>query len=131
MSTRGRAIVIILSTLLLGVAIGALIVGPLVARHHFRRMADWRTPKGFAARLEEVIGPEPEQAEALREILTRYGEALHGVASRHRSEMGGLLDSLRAELDPLLTEEQKQRLERHRPPRGGHKPRHDPHDHPE
>jgi len=114
MSTRGRAIGIIVGTLLIGVVIGALIVGPLVARHHFKRVADWRTPKGFAARLEEIIDPEEDQVDALRSILTRYGHSFDEVASRHRSEVKEMFDSLGAELDTILTDEQKERLESRR-----------------
>lgn len=129
MSTRGRAIGIIIGTLLIGVVIGALIVGPLVARYHFKRVADWRTPKGFAARLEEIIDPDEDQVDALRSILARYGHDFDEVASLHRSEVKGMFDSLGAELDTILTDEQKERLERRRrhigppgQPRDLHKP---------
>jgi hypothetical protein len=116
MSTRGRAIGIILGTLLIGVTIGALIVGPLVARHHFKRIADLRTPTGFAERMQEIIRPDRDQVEPLRAILARYGESFDEVASRHRSEMKDMIDSLNAELDTILTDQQKERLEqaRHR-----------------
>jgi hypothetical protein len=120
---------IIIGTLLIGVIIGALIVGPLVARHHFKRMANLRTPRGFSQRLEEIIEPDDSQAEALRTVLARYGEDFDEVASRHRSEVKDLIDSLNAELDTILTPEQKERLEKHRrrmvPPgdmRNHHKP---------
>jgi hypothetical protein len=111
MSTRARAIGIIVGTLLIGVIIGALIVGPLVAHHHFKRIADLRTPKGFAERLEEIIQPDASQVDALRPILAKYGEDFDEVASRHRSEMKDMIDSLNAELDTILTDQQKERLE--------------------
>jgi hypothetical protein len=111
MSTRGRAIGIIVGTLLIGVVIGALIVGPLVARHHFKRIADLRTPRGFADRLEEIIQPDETQVATLRPILVRYGEDFDEVFSRHRREMHDMIDSLHAELDTVLTDEQKARLE--------------------
>jgi hypothetical protein len=127
MSTRGRAIGIIIGTLLIGVAIGALVVGPLVARRHFKRIADWRTPKGFAARIEEIIEPDESQVEALRSVLSKHGVALEDVMSQHRAEVRGLVDSLHADLDTILTEEQKERLEKrmrhHRPPGFPHGPK--------
>ncbi len=126
MSARGRAIGIIVGTLLIGVVIGALIVGPLVARHHFKRIADLRTPKGLAERLEEIIEPDASQVDALRAVLAKYGESFDEVASRHRSEMKDMIDSLDAELDTLLTDEQKERMEQARQRIG---PPGDPHDH--
>jgi hypothetical protein len=71
-----------------------------------------RTPRGFASRLEEVIDPDPGQAKVIREILTRYGESLHEITSRHRSETKAVFDSMAAELAPILTEDQKDRLDR-------------------
>jgi hypothetical protein len=112
MSARNRAILIIVCTLLLGVAIGTLIVAPLVARHHFRRLAEVRTPGGFVARLEELIDPDPGQAPVVREILTRYGERIDEIASRHRDEAKAVFDSLEAELASVLTDQQKERLDR-------------------
>lgn len=126
MSTRGRAIGIIVGTLLIGVVIGALIVGPLVARHHFKRIADLRTPKGFAERLEEIIKPDQNQVKVLRPVLVRYAESFDDVASRHRSEVKDMIDSLHAELDTILTDEQKGRLEERR---RGFGPPGDPRDH--
>jgi hypothetical protein len=134
MSVRGRAIGIIVATLLIGVAIGALIVGPLIARHHFRKAADWRTPGGFAARLEEIIRPDASQVDALRTILNKYGENFDELASRHRAEVKEMFDSLGTALDTVLTPEQKARLEDRRshmgpPPGGPHGPgdEHDSH----
>ena len=118
MSTRSRAIGIIVGTLLVGVIIGALLVGPLVARHHFKRIADLRTPKGFAERLEEIIQPDEDQVDALRSILARYGEDFDEVTSRHRSEMKDMIDSLNAELGSILTDEQMKRLEERRRRKG-------------
>ena len=126
MSVRGRAIGIIVGTLLIGVVIGALIVGPMVERHHFKRIADLRTPKGFSERLEEIIEPDESQVDALRAVLARYGEDFDEVASRHRSEMKEMFDSLSADLDTLLTDEQKARLEKRR---GRRRPPGDPRDH--
>jgi hypothetical protein len=116
---------------LIGVVIGALIVGPLVARHHFKRLADWRTPKGFAARLEEIIDPDEGQVEALRSVLGKYGQDFDEVASRHRTEVKNMIDSLHAELDTILTDEQKERLERRRRHIGPPGKLRDPHRHPE
>lgn len=124
MTTRGRAIGIIIGTLLIGVAIGALVVAPLVARHHFKRIADFRTPKGFAQRLEEIIQPDESQVDALRAVLAEHGEAFDDMTSRHRGEIKDMVDSLHADLDTILTDEQMERLEhmrsRMRPPGGPH-----------
>ena len=128
MSPRSRAVVIVICTLLIGVAIGTLIVAPMLARHHFRRVARLRTTDGFVSRLEETIEPGPGQAEAVRGILTRYGKEFNRVTLEHRTELSAMLDSMKAELDPILTEEQKERLARKkRPPKpfGHERPRAD------
>jgi hypothetical protein len=135
MSTRVGAIGIIVGTLLIGVVIGALVVGPLEARRHFKRIADLRTPKGFAERMEEIIRPDADQVRVLRPILVKYGQAFDEVSSRHRDEVKALIDSLNAELDTVLTADQKERLEQSRrrlgPPGGPGDHHGGPGEHPE
>jgi hypothetical protein len=114
MSNRSGAIAIIICTLVIGIAIGALVVGPTIAKRHFEHFADVRTPEGFVAMLERTIEPDPGQAEAVHGILMRYGERLDEISERHRAETKAMFDSMRAELGTVLTEEQQERLERQR-----------------
>jgi len=130
MNVRTKTVLVIVATLLIGILIGAL--GSSFVVHRFiGRVAEMRHRDVFVERLVETIDPEPEQEEVVRDILTRHSERFSEMSERFRSETTALLDSLKAELDTVLTDEQKARLEekasrvrrasRHHYPRG-HKP---------
>jgi hypothetical protein len=133
MSTRSGAAVFILVTLVIGVLIGALLVGPLVARHHFSNLEKLRTREGFAARMEQDIRPDASQVGPIRDVLTKYSSRFEAINAQYHVAMAALADSLHQDLDPLLTAEQKARLEEGRkhagrrlPPPGGPPPEQGP-----
>ncbi|MFZ1947061.1 MAG: hypothetical protein WAW06_05905 [bacterium] len=114
MTDKSKAMFAALAVLLIGVAIGALVVGPTIARHHFKRVERMHGPESFVSHMEARINPQPGQAEAVRAILTKYGERLEAVRSTQRTEAEAMFDSLDAELAPILTDDQRERLDRRR-----------------
>jgi hypothetical protein len=118
MSVRSRAIVVLIAALAMGVLIGTLVVGPTVARRHFRHVDEDRSREGFASRLEKILKPDSSQAGPMREILTKYSAQFEKIETEYHASMRALGDSLRKDLDPILTAEQRARLERDRSHRG-------------
>ena len=114
MGVKSKSIIALISTLVLGVLIGALLVGPLIARRHFDRVDAMRTREGFAQRMERIIEPGASQVAQVREILNRHAAQFDGIFTQHRLQMDALVDSMWQELRPILTAEQLQRLERDR-----------------
>lgn len=110
MKTRTGTVLIIVATLLIGIIIGALGSGFVI--HRFaRHMPDMRHRDLFVERMVETIDPSPDQEEAIRDILTRHAEEFAEISDSFHRDASALFDSLRAELDPVLTEEQKAKLE--------------------
>lgn len=110
MTLQTKTVLIIVATLIVGIIVGALGSGFVI--HRFaRHMADVRHREMFVERMVEVIDPAPEQEEAIREILTRHAEMFAELSDSFHRETSALFDSLRSELDPVLTQEQKERLE--------------------
>ncbi|AEN72285.1 hypothetical protein Rhom172_0338 [Rhodothermus marinus SG0.5JP17-172] len=103
---------LLLITLVLGVGLGMLLHAQLV-RHRWERLVVLRSPQGFMHRLEEAIGPVDEtQRQQIQAILARGSARMARHMAQVRRETRALLDSLRAELDAVLTPEQRIRLER-------------------
>ena len=111
MKTGTKTILIILITLIIGMIIGALVTGAF-ARHRVRRFMSMREPGHLSARIERIIGPDESQREAVREILRKHSEQFLEIHSEFEGEMLALRDSLKKDLEPILTDEQKARLER-------------------
>jgi hypothetical protein len=112
-----KTILFILITLIIGMIMGALITGAF-ARHRVGRFMSMREPGRMVAHLERMIGPDESQREAVQEVLRKHSDRFLEIHAQFEGEMLALRDSLRKDLDPFLTDEQKARLERGpRPPK--------------
>lgn len=111
MTIKSKSTIIILSTLLLGMVVGLLLGGAI--RH--RKIADFaRMPRGerFHHSMERIIRPTEKQKEAMDAILkARYGQ-IGDLREKFEEEIFTVYDSLKNDLDALLTDEQRRRLEK-------------------
>ena len=109
MQKRTKGALILFSTLLIGVLIGTLLSGWFV-RDRLRPIPH---PRHFVRSTERLIAPQDEeQRQAVRAVLRRYAAALRALDTKHREALKEQLDATRAELAPLLSEEQLRRLDR-------------------
>ena len=110
MTTKSKTTLIILGTLIIGIAIGALVSGTWRQQreHRFERMMSHQR---FLHVMERIIQPTDEQREAIDQILEKRSEQISAIQEKHESEVRALLDSLRSDLASVLTEEQRTRLE--------------------
>lgn len=109
MNDRTKSALLLVATLAIGMVLGSLITGA-VANRRLDDLADARGRMG--AFFLRAIEPESEeQAEAIRAVLDGAAPRFREVFESTREEMKHLSDSVLAELDPILTVEQKQRLE--------------------
>lgn len=108
MNTQVKTILVIAITLVIGIVLGALIHGA-VMENRIRDMAfRMRSDEGFMQRMEMIIQPDESQREAMRKILRKHFQRM----SDYQEKFIVMMDSLRTELDSILTEEQRKRLER-------------------
>jgi len=127
MSTRTKSMLLLSGVLLLGVLLGALASGT-VSNRRLARIAELRTSRGMAFVLEEVVRPETdEQRKAFREAVEEMAPGYADVFERTGTELRALNDSILAQLRPLLTVKQSERLQHYLTMRreGRLNPRHD------
>jgi len=117
MKIETKTYLIIVLTLLIGMIIGALMTGAVV-RHRVRRFMSLGRPDHLTARIERIIEPTAAQRDTVHQILMDHAQQFHEIHGRFESQLLALKDSLKKDLDPILTGEQKERLERvPKPPR--------------
>ena len=109
MNTSAKSTSILLATLAIGVVLGMVGQG-LLLRTRRPPSDDRRPPRGFAAHMEEVIQPRPDQERALRVILDSTAQSNQRVIDSARGRLHVSLDSLRLRLAPMLDEAQRDRL---------------------
>lgn len=105
-----KSFIIILVTLLLGIAIG-FEINEILLKKKFEKFRDIRKPKGFIGMFEEIIQPDNEQKPKIESILMNFHKKTESIMSGARSEMNLELDSLRMELVPILNKEQLKRFD--------------------
>lgn len=122
-SERRRALWSIGVTLIIGILIGVFSMGLL---HRQRgtpsRKGGWRDGKErFVRRLSDVVDASPEQAGKIEPIVQETTARIDSLQLRTEKEVRALLDSMEADLKPLLTDEQFKKLQRsHHRGRGHH-----------
>jgi uncharacterized protein HemX len=77
-----------------------------------KKVAAMRSAYGFEENLFRLIQPTEEQAAQLRPIVEGYAEQIAENSRQSRQRQKALVDSMRQEIRPFLTEEQGQQLER-------------------
>lgn len=111
MNTKAKIALIIILTLVIGILLGATLNRTFM-RHRIQKAFAHRNPMGMVSIMEEKIRPNPEQRKQIREILERHRIKSQEIRDRFMEEMQTEFESLEAELDPILTSEQKDRLMR-------------------
>ncbi|MBC7841344.1 MAG: hypothetical protein H7099_03500 [Gemmatimonadaceae bacterium] len=121
MSPSVRAWLLLGVTLLLGICLGVLGGGAMQERR-LARVNDIRRPGGFIEHVQAVIQPTEAQWATIRPLVEATAERNAGMRRMHDSAMRSALDSLRAALDPMLDDRQRERLARFVPGRPGGPP---------
>lgn len=110
MKPRTKSILLLSGSFVTGTLLGALLVGAFFV-NRVQRFQELRQPPRLARHIENTIDPTPDQREAVRGILRDAAPAAIGIMENARRDMRALNDSILAELEPILTEEQFARLQ--------------------
>ncbi|MBN1782083.1 hypothetical protein JW948_13200 [bacterium] len=106
MKTRTKTILLIGLTFILGLLCGAVIQSILIRKEINRFSHRIRSPEGFIERFERIIQPTAEQRTEIRNVLKKH----HREMMRFQNEFPSRMDSLRKDLESILTEEQLKKL---------------------
>ncbi|MDZ7723334.1 MAG: hypothetical protein U5R06_11155 [candidate division KSB1 bacterium] len=113
MKKQSKSTLILIVTLLIGMAIGVLGYRVYMLQR-IREFKDHRADLMFEKLFARVVQPTPEQADTLRVIWQKYREQLESNHKQVLKETKTILDSMFKEMRPLLTEEQIKRLKERR-----------------
>lgn len=114
MKTEIKTISILIAIFVLGILLGIVADRTIIENQMKNRMKRLRNPGRIGFFLERVIQPTPDQREKIEKILDNYADKMFQVRKQAMEATATTMDSLRKDLEPILTEDQKQRLEEHR-----------------
>jgi hypothetical protein len=102
---------IILGTLVIGIAVGAL-ANRAVIRHRLNQTIRRVNPGYLPGFIQEVVEPDSEQARKIKSVLNEHTRRMQELRAEYQMEMRDLFQSLWDDLEPLLTPAQKLRIRR-------------------
>ncbi|MGA7303706.1 MAG: hypothetical protein WBW88_02480, partial [Rhodothermales bacterium] len=112
LTARTKSALLIVATLIIGAVIGAL-VHARITDQRFDRLAAMRSHRGFARLIERSVEFEnPEQREAVLDIVDAASTRLFENMQRTRRETAEILDSTREQLSHVLSPDQMEQLEK-------------------
>ncbi len=114
MKTETKTVSILIFIFILGILLGVVIDRTIVENQMKNRMKRFRNPGMIGFLLERVILPTPEQRIKIEKILDKYADRMFQARQQAMENVAVTMDSLRKALEPILTEEQKKRMEEHR-----------------
>ncbi len=115
-SERRKSILILCATLLVGVLIGLLVPGffhKYEGRRHGRSgrdMGNDRKKEWFASTIYKIVKPDSAQVKQIKPITDWATQKIEAIEVSSNSQMSAVLDSVKSQLKPILTDEQQQRL---------------------
>lgn len=101
-----KALLIILGTVLISFLSGFLVSG-VIHHHKIKSIIQCADKDGFVKMIYKKIDASEEQKTQLDPILQKYSEK----SSTYFNMLKTVVDSMRIEIEPYLTPEQKQKLE--------------------
>ncbi|UCC38967.1 MAG: hypothetical protein JSV96_14320 [Candidatus Aminicenantes bacterium] len=121
MNMKLKITFVFIITLALGIVFGFM-VNRTYSQKRIRNILSSRSPEFFVTFYERILEPDTKQSKMIREILDNHAKRISEIRENFTDEMQSELESMKAEIDPILTPEQKERLKRRfpgRPPRRG------------
>lgn len=116
MNIQLKSTLIMLATFVLGIWIGFFGDRWLRPPRPFNTQ-QMRRPEGFIQFNLDLIQPTLQQKDTVQAILSKYYQKFSFVDLSHRKYLTVLIDSMYADLSPILTKEQRERFLRRRPGR--------------
>lgn len=114
MKTETKTVSILISIFILGILLGVVVDRTLIEKQMKNRFTRMGNPRMIGFLLERVIQPTPQQRKEIEIILDKYADKMFEARQQAMETVVVTMDSLRKDLEPILTEEQKQRLDEHR-----------------
>lgn len=102
---KTKSILILLSTLVLGLVLGFLISGQ-ITKQKLDEFKQWGSEDGFKQIMLEAIKPEQGQMEKLEPIIEKHAKLNGELHNQWKKQHGELMRDLTKELENVLTAEQ-------------------------
>jgi Spy/CpxP family protein refolding chaperone len=112
MQSKGKSIVVVFIVLIIGFIMGALTSGALRNRR-IDRIRHMGPQEKFERVLYDIVKPNEEQRNKLERVFEKYAGKMASIHDEQTISIMNVMDSLRTEVNSILTGEQKERFQQH------------------
>lgn len=109
MNIKVKFSLILLATLILGIAIG-FEISEITVKMHQDRINSFREANGFVDRFENIIQPDAAQKPVISSILLKYHKIIDSTSKAGMAQVSNLIDSMIFKLKKNLKDDQLERL---------------------
>jgi len=107
-----KSALILLTVLFLGITIGVLGTGFFINKHVQENFAPLRKPQGLAKHMvHNILKANPDNIDTLLKTIRPYLKERDSLRKKHLKGHFEIITAMEQDLQPLLNEEQKRRLE--------------------
>ncbi len=106
---KTKAIILVLLTLVIGFFLGML-TSATIRHHRMKSLRVYSSEQRFREGFYSSINPTDSQKVSIDAILNKYAAENRLLVVNFRKEMEVMMDSMKMEIEPLLTEEQLKNL---------------------
>lgn len=107
---KTKIIILVIVSLVVGIAIG-MTISAYMTKQKIEKWKQGTTPDGMYNNYIKLLQPTAEQADTLEYILREYVNTSTKMMGDSWKDQGRLFDEMEKKINPLLDEEQLQRME--------------------
>lgn len=105
--------ILAVTMLIAGFLIGSFTTGR-ITRNKIERFSSVRSPEHFKQHMVRELGLTEEQQKLIDPIVDAHGEKLHVLTKEYRETFSELQQEFHEQLEPILTEQQRKKMEERR-----------------
>ncbi|MEO0899911.1 MAG: hypothetical protein AAFY71_26090 [Bacteroidota bacterium] len=110
MNTRLQSVLLLISTLFVGIILGFLINGQFVKMRFAQHREMFKNPEKRLEIILDKSGLDDKKTQLIRPVLQSHFEKMHNISQQHRAEFRGQMSQLKEELLNYLSEEEVKKL---------------------
>ncbi len=110
---KTKVLIPLLISIITGFVIGYLTAGRMT-RSKVEKIKSWNTREGFRNHLFDIMQADEKQQQQLQPLLDSFSDLHWQLTNKHWETQNGFYDAMYETLEPLISNQQHQRLLEHR-----------------
>jgi amino acid permease len=108
---KKKSVIMLLSTLIIGIIIGAAAMN-FISHRKFKSFSETPTKENISKKIVRMVDPDEAQLKQIQPVIDKYSEKAYILSKENMGKMFNSFDSLYIELKPFLNDKQKQNFEK-------------------